>query len=43
MYHSFTIGQISKIEFDKQYVNTSQNCKKDHEKYIFTDLNNFGK
>ena len=36
-----TFEQNSKNKFDKNCVITSQNCKKELEKSIFTDLSNF--
>ena len=36
------LGQISMNCFDKNCVITFQNCKKELEKLIFTDLSNFG-
>ena len=38
-----TSEQNSKSKSDTNCVITSQNCKKELEKYIFTDLSNFGK
>ena len=40
-YHSSTFGQISNKKFDKNCIITSQNCKKELEKYIFYRFEQF--